>query len=285
MSKSLISILLPVHDDSPFLEKCLLSLSKLTLPALTELLIVVDRVSNRNLDLINKFSSHIRKRILINNKQGLVESLNQGVLAAEGEFIARIDHDDMMDRIRLEKQFVFLKNNSEYVLVGSNVTLIDHLDIPIRNSRYPTAHEEITKVLKHKNVLAHPSVMYRKSAVIKAHLYREFYEGAEDYDLWMRLIRIGKVGNLAECLTFYRQHSGQMSTKNLKKQWIITEAVKTSAKLNDERALELDTKYRNIDDWYNQNLRVKLKYQIVRLRGLINKVVLREYWSKIVKYK
>ena len=285
MSKSLISILLPVHDDSPFLEKCLISLNKLTLPAFTELLVVLDRVSNRNLDLINKFSSPLRKKILLNNKQGLVESLNQGIVAAEGEYIARIDHDDMMESTRLEKQFVFLNNNSEYVLVGSNVTLIDSLDIPIRNSQYPTAHEEIAKVLKHNNVLAHPSVMYRKSAVIKANLYRGFYEGAEDYDLWMRLIRIGKVGNLAECLTFYRQHSGQMSTKNLKKQWIITEAVKTSAKLNDEMTLELDAKYKNIYDWYNQNLRVKLKYQIVRLRGLINKVVLREYWSKIVNYK
>jgi len=285
MSKSLISILLPVHDDSPFLEKCLLSLNKLTLPALTELLIVVDRVSNRNLDLINKFSSPLRKRILINNKQGLVESLNQGIVAAEGEYIARIDHDDMMESTRLEKQFVFLNNNSEYVLVGSNVTLIDRLDIPIRNSQYPTAHEEITRVLKHKNVLAHPSVMYRKSAVKKAHLYRGFYEGAEDYDLWMRLIRIGKVGNLAECLTFYRQHSGQMSTKNLKKQWIITEAVRTSAKLNNERAAELDAKYTNIDDWYNQNLRMKYKYHFVRLRGYVNKVVLRKYWSKIVKPK
>jgi hypothetical protein len=57
MSKSLISILLPVHEDSPFLEKCLLSLNELALPALTELLIIVDRVSNRNLDLINNFNS------------------------------------------------------------------------------------------------------------------------------------------------------------------------------------------------------------------------------------
>jgi glycosyltransferase involved in cell wall biosynthesis len=285
MSKSLISILLPVHDDSPFLEKCLLSLNKLILPAVTELLIVADRVSNRNLDLINQFNSPLRKRVLINNKHGLVESLNQGIVAAEGEYIARIDHDDMMESTRIEKQFLFLDNNPEFVLVGSNVMLIDHLDIPIRNSQYPIAHEEITRVLKHKNVLAHPSVMYRKSAVIKAHLYRGFYEGAEDYDLWMRLIRIGKVGNLAECLTFYRQHSDQMSTKNLKKQWIITEAVKTSAKLNDDRATELDAKYESIDDWYNQNLRVKILYHRVRFRGLVSKVVLRKYWSKIVQPK
>jgi glycosyltransferase involved in cell wall biosynthesis len=285
MPKSLISILLPVHDDSPFLEKCLLSLNELALPALTELLIIVDRVSNRNLDLINNFNSPLRKKILINNKQGLVESLNQGILAAEGEYIARIDHDDMMESTRLEKQFVFLNNNSEYVLVGSNVTLIDCLGIPIRNSQYPIAHEEITKVLKHKNVLAHPSVMYRKSAVIKAHLYRGFYEGAEDYDLWMRLIRIGKVCNLAECLTLYRQHPGQMSTKNLKKQWIITQSVKTSAALKIEGSIELDAKYRNVEDWYNQNLRIRFKYHYVRFRSLVNKVMLHMHWSKIVKLK
>ena len=285
MPKSLISILLPVHADSPFLEDCLLSLNRLILTEITELLIVVDRVSKKNLQLINDFKSPFSKKILINNEKGLVQSLNQGILAAEGEYIARIDHDDMMVNTRLEKQFSFLKNNLEYILVGSNVTLIDRAGIPIRESRYPTTHEEIIKVLKFKNVIAHPSVMYKKSAVIKAQMYRGFYEGAEDYDLWMRLIRIGKMANLEESFTLYRQHSEQMSTKNIKKQWILTEAVKTSAKLKISGATELDAKYNSVDEWYIKDPRIRFKYKLVRFRSLVNKHIFNKYWSQIVKQK
>jgi hypothetical protein len=93
------------------------------------------------------------------------------------------------------------------------------------------------------------------------------------------------MANLSECLTLYRQHPGQMSTKNLKKQWIITESVKTSAALKIEGSIELDAKYRNVEDWYNQNLRIKFKYHYVRFRSLVNKVMLSKYWSKIVKLK
>jgi glycosyltransferase involved in cell wall biosynthesis len=285
VSKSLISILLPVHADSPFLEDCLLSLNRLVLTEITELIIVLDRVSKRNLQLINDFKSPFSKKILINKEKGLVRSLNQGILAAEGEYIARIDHDDMMINTRLEKQFSFLKNNLEYILVGSNVTLIDSMGMPIRESRYPITHEEIIKVLKFKNVLAHPSVMYKKSAVIKAQMYRGFYEGAEDYDLWMRLIRIGKMANLDESLTLYRQHSEQMSTKDMKKQWIITEAVKTSAKLKLSGAIELDAKYNSVDEWYKKNPRIRFKYKLVRFRSLVSKYIFTKYWSQIVKQK
>jgi glycosyltransferase involved in cell wall biosynthesis len=250
-----------------------------------ELIIVLDRVSSSSLKLINKFQFNLKHKIISNTEKGLANSLNLGILESETEYIARIDHDDIMKPDRLRSQLNFFYNNPEYVVVGSNVILIDSLGSFIRKSNYPTTDELIKSKLKKENVLAHPSVMIKKISIFKAGMYRNFYEGAEDYDLWLRLSKFGKMANLSECLTFYRQHPGQMSTKNLKKQWIITESVKTSAALKIKGSIELDAKYRNVEDWYNQNLRIKFKYYYVRVRSLVNKIMLSKYWSQIVKLK
>jgi glycosyltransferase involved in cell wall biosynthesis len=269
MPKSQITILLPVHAHSPFLESCLRSLNNLTIPEETNLLIVLDRVPNLTRELLDNFILDMPKRIIVNSQFGLVNSLNLGLSQADGEFIARIDHDDMMKFDRLEKQLNFFRKNPNHILVGSNVTLVDQNEQVVRESNYPITHDEIIKRIRHKNVFAHPAVMYRRAAALSIGMYRKFYEGAEDYDLWLRMIGIGKVANLQDSLTLYRQHSGQMSIKNLRKQWMITEAVKTSARLTKRQKISLDKNYSTVNDWYQNNWSIRLKHRIIIAKSFL----------------
>ena len=269
MPKIKITILLPVHADAPFLESCLDSLNNLIIPEKTNLIIVLDRVSKQTRELIDNIKFEMPMRIIINSQFGLVNSLNLGLSMAEGEFIARIDHDDMMKFDRLEKQFNFLRKNADHILVGSNVTLIDQNETRIRETSYPLSNNEIAKVLSHKNVFAHPSVMFRRSAAMTSGMYRKFYEGAEDYDLWLRMIGIGKVANLKDSLTLYRQHSGQMSIKNLRKQWIITEAVKISARLNKRQKSPVHDHYNSVDEWYRNSKSIRLKHRAIMFKSFL----------------
>ena len=269
MSRTQVSILLPVHSDSPFLERCLQSLSNVRITEKTNLIVILDRVSSVISELVNNFDLGIPKKILVNSQFGLVNSLNLGLKEADGEFIARIDHDDMMHVDRLEKQLNFFHNNSEYVLVGSNVTLIDHSDKKIRESAYPLKNEEIIRVLNHKNVFAHPAVMYRRTAAINTGMYRKFYEGAEDYDLWLRMIKVGKVANLPESLTFYRQHPFQMSTMNARKQWILTEAVKSSGRLANKGKITLEQKYNTTENWYENSRLIRFKNRLAATKNFL----------------
>ena len=272
MSKSQITILLPVHAHSPFLESCLRSLNNLTIPEETNLLIVLDRVPNLTRKLLDNFKLDMPKRIIVNSQFGLVNSLNLGLSEADGEFIARIDHDDMMKFDRLEKQLNFFRKNPDHVLVGSNVTLVDQNEQVIRESNYPIANDEIIKRIRHKNVFAHPAVMYRRAAALSIGMYRKFYEGAEDYDLWLRMIGIGKAANLQDSLTLYRQHSGQMSIKNLRNQWIITEAVKTSARLTKRQKVSLNENYNSVEDWYQNNRLIRFKHGVIMFRSFLKNV-------------
>jgi glycosyltransferase involved in cell wall biosynthesis len=269
MPKSQITILLPVHADAPFLESCLHSLNNLIIPEKTNLIIILDRVSDLTREKIDRIELAMPLRIIINSQFGLVNSLNLGLSAAESEFIARIDHDDMMQFDRLEKQLSFFRKNPDHILVGSNVTLIDQNETRIRETNYPINNDEIVRILSHKNAFAHPSVMYRRTAAITSGMYRKFYEGAEDYDLWLRMTGIGKVANLQDSLTLYRQHSGQMSIKNLREQWIITEAVKTSARLTKRQKNSLNVKYPSVEDWYQNNKSIRFKHRVVMAKSFL----------------
>lgn len=269
MSKTKITILLPVHADATFLESCLGSLSNLIIPEKTNLIIVLDRVSKPTRELIDSIKFEMPMKLIINSQFGLVNSLNLGLSMAEGEFIARIDHDDIMQFDRLEKQFSFFRKNPDHVLVGSNVTLIDQNETRIRETSYPLSNDEITKALRHKNVFAHPSVMFKRTAAITSGLYRKFYEGAEDYDLWLRMIGMGKVANLKDSLTLYRQHPGQMSIKNLRKQWIITEAVKSSARLDKRQKSPVHDHYNSVEEWYENCKSIRLKHRAIMSKGFL----------------
>lgn len=269
MPRTQVSILLPVHAESPFLESCLQSISNIRITEQTNLIVILDRVSSGVVKLVNNFDLGIPKKIIVNSQFGLVNSLNLGLKEADGEFIARIDHDDMMHVDRLEKQLKFFHDNSNYVLVGSNVTLIDQSERKIRESTYPLSNEEIIKVLSHKNVFAHPAVMYRRAAAINIGMYRKFYEGAEDYDLWLRMIKVGKVANLPDSLTFYRQHPLQMSTMNTHKQWILTEAVKSSGCLANKGNITLEQMYNSIETWYEKKPLIRFKHRLVKTKSLL----------------
>jgi GT2 family glycosyltransferase len=272
MPRTKISILLPAYADSPFLESCLISIREAIIPEQSNLIVILDRVSHRNAELIRTFESKIPKIIIKNSNFGLVNSLNLGIRESDSQFIARIDQDDWMGGRRLEKQLIFLRDNPDHVLVGSNVTLIDEGGKKIRESSYPLSNNSIRKVIFHRNVFAHPAVMYDRDAVVECGMYKHFYEGAEDYELWLRLIKLGKVANLQESLTFYRQHSDQMSTKNSHRQWIINEAVKASVRFNAKHNFSFDQNYNSIDEWYRGVILIRFKHKISMLKShLISK--------------
>jgi hypothetical protein len=92
--------------------------------------------------------------------------------------------------------------------------------------------------------------MFRKDSVIQVGGYRNFYEGAEDYDLWSRLIGVGTMKNSSNVLTKYRIHSGQVTRSNTNKSQIAFEAALLSYRLRILGRPELDQIYESQIEWY-----------------------------------
>lgn len=173
-----------------------------------ELIITVDDPDNTKVIEFLQSKKQIDRRIVlqINEKnRGIVESLNRGISVAKGEYIARMDADDISEPDRLEKELDYLISNN-LDLVGCNVRNIDEDGniINMKGTHYPTSDKMIKKYLKRENAVPHPTWLIKKSIFENTHLYRDF-RACEDYEFLTRIALDGrKLGNIREPKLRYR---------------------------------------------------------------------------------
>lgn len=142
-------------------------------------------------------------------EKGIANGLNFGLSKIDCEFVARIDGDDLMHPDRIFQQVVFLLNNPDFSVVGSQLEIIDSSGETRSIKKYPTKDRRLRREILKKSPLAHPAVMFKKSKVIQAGGYRNM--PSEDTDLWIRIMENGRIANLEQILTKYRIHDRQSS--------------------------------------------------------------------------
>lgn len=147
---------------------------------------------------------------------GLGAALNHGIKHANGEYIARIDDDDLALPTRLEKQVAFLDEHPDVSCVGTwFYDKVGKKCLPHR--AYPTEHKELVRDLLGIHWgLAHTTVMYRKGAFEKVGGYR-IQGGGQDLDLFLQLGTVGKLANVDEYLTCYTMSANGLGSVNPKK--------------------------------------------------------------------
>lgn len=182
-----------------------------------ELIIVCDNPSNQMMiEILHKIIElDSRIKIVMNEKNiGLALSMNHGFEFATGDIIVRMDADDISFPNRFEEQLKCLESGG-YDLVWTSYIYIDENDREKDNYVQLYCDLDINRVLPLKNIVHHPTVMMRRSAFVRAGLYRNF-PCAQDYDLWLRMLNCGcKMHMISEKLLYYRIRS--MSTTNRKK--------------------------------------------------------------------
>jgi glycosyltransferase involved in cell wall biosynthesis len=207
---NLVTVLIPNLNGARYLAQCLNSVLRQTHNA--EILVIDNNSTDESMPILEEFSrQYSRVKYLQEKNQGICHSLNLGLDHCTTDFIARLDADDIMSEDRIRIQSTYLQLNPKIVAVGSQVSFIDSTSKIIGVSRYPENYHSIRKSLTYMNPIAHPSVMYRREAVIHVGKYRVDYEGAEDLDLWFRLLTWGEIVNLPDKLTAYRLHDGQVT--------------------------------------------------------------------------
>ena len=138
--------------------------------------------------------------------------INLAALVAEAktELCARIDADDVNEPLRLERQVAYMLAHPEVVALGTQVKLIDAEGRPIQSKWIcPCEDAEARWLTRWQSPLAHPSVMFRRSAVLCAGNYHDFHP--EDCEFWIRLCPFGEIYSLAEQLVQYRRHNTSLS--------------------------------------------------------------------------
>lgn len=143
--------------------------------------------------------------IRLEKNQGLGPALAIGVEACKNEWIARMDSDDYSVPDRIEKQFNIIKEDPDIDMIGSwHNEFMDSIDNVKSIKKLPESHDSIVKYSKTRNPFSHPSILFKKSNVLKAGNYRR-YHLVEDYDMWIRMIETGtKCYNIQEPLIYVR---------------------------------------------------------------------------------
>lgn len=215
-SSPLVSVLLPVKNNLNFLPMAIKSVLGQTHSNL-ELIICSSAQEPLISPLIAEFLSDHRNRIKYIDCVGknLAQSLNLGLEHSRGEFVARVDADDLMHPDRLAKQLELFRANPELVVCGSYMQEIDDLSNPTGYIFYYYRSNFFLKALLPKKIpFAHPSVMLRTNILKSVGGYNEEKPFGEDYDLWIRLAKKGIFANVPLALTSYRVHESQVSVVN-----------------------------------------------------------------------
>ena len=181
-----------------------------------EFIFVDDGSDNPMEPVVHSISNDARISIYRIEPSGLGAALNYGIKKAKGEYIARLDDDDLMLPTRLEKQFAFLNTNADVSCVGSFFyDMVGQKCYPHR--KYPINNEEIIKGLLSLHWgLAHTAVMFRKTSFDTIGGYR-IPGGGQDLDLFLQLGTTGKLANVDEYLTCYRMSETGLGSVNPKK--------------------------------------------------------------------
>jgi len=154
--------------------------------------------------LLQKYPTEKRLKIIKSQIPQLAYALNVGIENSSYKYLARMDSDDVAWPNRLEKQFAYLTQNN-LDLVGCDLRLIDAVGHILGTRTYPKG-ESINRCLPFKNCFAHNTIMVKRDILVAARGYNAGFN-TEDYDLWLRLLRIGiKWDNMNETLLDYRIH-------------------------------------------------------------------------------
>ena len=215
----MISVIMPVYNGEEFLREAIESILDQTYKDF-EFLILYDESSDDSFKIIQKYVAlDSRVKLIKCERNGILGALNKGIRLSKGDFIARMDADDVCFPERFEKQIKFMEKENldicggDFVIINNNNAFIEHVKVPKTKS-------EIILTMGFNVPFAHPSVMIKKEFL---KINKLFYGSngkkyAEDLDMWIVMFSKGAIfGNLKEEILKYRILNTSLSRVNSKK--------------------------------------------------------------------
>ena len=210
-SGPLVSVILPVYNAEDTLSGALESLHRQRFGDY-EVVVIDDGSTDATADVIDQHAArNARLRVLSPGRHGLIPSLNAGIAAASGQYIARMDADDIAHPDRLGLQAAHLQEHRDITLVGSLVRCFPRQHVGEGFRVYEdwlnslVSPGDIARDIYIESPIVHPSIMARRQDLAQVGLYQD-RGWAEDYDLWLRLHLAGKrFSKVTRTLHFWRE--------------------------------------------------------------------------------
>ena len=235
------SVLIPARGSCSFLTQTLESICVSSIDP-KEVILVDDGINPLAIKDIEEFYQKLNLTLLPSKGHGIVEALNTGLQYCSTPFVARLDADDLVTPNRFALQISTMASNSAIAVLGGQLSYIDSNGRVTGQSKYESGRLDDRVEFTKRSMLAHPAAMIRTLAATKVSGYRTICSDgrtdfAEDFDLWLRISRVGQIHNLNEVILLYRQHEAQISIIHAQNQTFATSyvAMVNAAQLHDPR--------------------------------------------------
>lgn len=204
-TKPLVSVIIPSFNQGRFLERTLLSLINQTYPNI-EIILIDGGSSDNTIDIIKRYSKYLKFWVSEPDK-GQSNAINKGLKVAEGKYATWLCSDDILFPDGIEKMVEALEKNPDCSLVYGGGVYIDENNKIIK--KFSFTDMTLEKLLYHKHsTIAQPSSLIRMETLKKVGDLDESLNYCMDYDLWIRLIKIGNFLNLGDIIiSGYRLHN------------------------------------------------------------------------------
>lgn len=219
----LISVIMPAYNAEAYIERAIKSVLNQTCGDF-ELIIIDDGSSDKTPEIIKKYKKKDRRIKVIRNTNNLqiAHCLNKGAMLARGDFIARMDADDVSYPKRLELQYALFKKNVKVAIVGADMVIIDKKGRPLFKREYPQSDHELKKVMFRYSPFAHPVIMMKKRVFKEFGGYDTKMVPCEDIDLWFKIGSKYQFANIPHPLLKYTLIQSSNSNKSLRMLELLT---------------------------------------------------------------
>lgn len=201
-----ISIVLPTYNRSHLIGRAIESVLNQSFGD-WELVIIDDASDDETEEVLKRWRARDERiTVAINqasNHPDISKTLNYGLKLSKGKYIARLDDDDWwIDNDKLKKQFEFLENNPDYVVVGGGAIVFNENKKELFRYFKKEKDEDIRKSALFANPFSHTTTLFRKDVALEVGGYGNWLY-AEDWDLWLKMGVRGKLYNFQEYFTAY----------------------------------------------------------------------------------
>lgn len=204
-----VSIIMPVYNSEKYVGEAISSILEQTYKDF-ELIVIDDCCKDRSAEIIKQFKDE--RIVFVQNKEnkGFLYGLNYGIEIARGEYIARLDDDDIAYPDRLEKQIAYMDSHEEIILLGTQINLLIDGNIVPKEFVPIYSPEEIKFSLLFGNYcIAHSSFMMRKKVLLDNNIRYEIFKQVPDHHMQLCLSKYGKLYCLDDVLVTWRIHAQQ----------------------------------------------------------------------------
>jgi glycosyltransferase involved in cell wall biosynthesis len=208
-----ITVLMPVYNGADYLAESIETILGQTFREF-EFLIINDGSRDGSQAILETYAARDpRIRLLQQENMGLAATLNKGLGLARGALVARQDQDDLSSPERLARQLAYMQAHEDCVLLGTRAAILADRTPTQRAHDHPVFNTVLKLDLLFNNPFVHSSVMLRRDRVLELGGYTtdRNRQPPEDYELWARIGRAGRVANLPERLLVYREAAQSMS--------------------------------------------------------------------------